>query len=133
MGLTALLQGAAASIGYVALGIHQAFVLGAVTVVASIIPSGGAALVWAPVSAALAIGVRPIAAVVMLVIGIVVSTADNIVQPVLSRYGKLRMAPFLLLIAMLGGLAIFGPWPSSSAHFWCGSPPRGLKFRANKR
>ena len=32
------------------------------------------------------------------------STADNFVRPVLSRYGKLRMAPFLLLIAMLGGL-----------------------------
>jgi predicted PurR-regulated permease PerM len=110
VGLTALLQGAAATMGYVALGIHEAFVLGALTAVASIIPSGGAALVWIPVSAALAIGGRPIAAVIMVAIGLVVSTADNFVRPLLTRYGKLRMPTFLLLIAMLGGLALFGGW-----------------------
>jgi len=110
VGLTALLQGTAATIGYVALGIREAFVLGAVTVVAALIPAGGAALVWAPVTGALAIGGRPVAAAVMLAIGIVVSTADNFVRPVLARYGKLRMPTFLLLIAMIGGLAMFGPW-----------------------
>jgi predicted PurR-regulated permease PerM len=110
VGLTALLQGAAATVGYLALGIREAFVLGAVTIVAAIIPTGGAALVWAPVSAALAIGGRPVAAAVMLSIGIVVSTADNFVRPVLARYGNLRMPTFLLLIAMIGGLAMFGPW-----------------------
>jgi len=110
VGLTALLQGAAATIGYVALGIREAFVLGAVTVVAAIMPAGGAALVWAPVTGALVVGGRPVAAAVMLVIGIFVSTADNFVRPVLARYGSLRMPTFLLLIAMLGGLAMFGPW-----------------------
>jgi predicted PurR-regulated permease PerM len=110
VGLTALLQGAAATIGYVSLGIREAFVLGALTAVASIIPFGGAALVWVPVSAALAIGGRPIAATVMVGIGIVVSTADNFVRPLLTRYGKLRMPTFLLLVAMLGGLALFGAW-----------------------
>jgi predicted PurR-regulated permease PerM len=110
VGLTAFLQGALATIGYVAVGIREAFVLGALTVVASVIPAGGAALVWAPVSIALAIGGRPVAAVVMLVIGLIVSTADNVVRPMLSRYGKLRMPTFLLLISMLGGLAVFGGW-----------------------
>lgn len=108
MGLTALLQGTAATIGYVVLGIDQAFVLGAMTVVAAIIPSGGAALIWVPVSAALAIGGRPGAAAVMFAIGAVVSTLDNFVRPALSRYGKLRMPTYLLLIAIFGGLAIFG-------------------------
>ena len=46
----------------------------------------------------------------MVAIGIVVSTADNFVRPILSRYGSLRMPTFLLLTSMLGGLAIFGPW-----------------------
>ena len=32
------------------------------------------------------------------------------VRPMLSRYGKLRMPTFLLLISMLGGLALFGAW-----------------------
>jgi predicted PurR-regulated permease PerM len=110
VGLTALLQGALATVGYVALGIREAFVLGALTVVASVIPSGGAALVWAPVGIGLMIGGRPVAAGVMLAIGLVVSTADNFVRPMLSRYGKLRMPTYLLLVSMLGGLALFGGW-----------------------
>jgi predicted PurR-regulated permease PerM len=28
----------------------------------------------------------------------------------LARYGKLSLPTFLLLIAMIGGLAMFGPW-----------------------
>jgi predicted PurR-regulated permease PerM len=46
----------------------------------------------------------------MLAIGLVVSTADNFVRPMLSRYGKLRMPTFLLLVSMLGGLGLFGAW-----------------------
>ncbi|MBK7586116.1 MAG: AI-2E family transporter [Myxococcales bacterium] len=110
LGLTALLQGGAATIGYVALGIREAFVLGALTTVASIIPTGGTGLVWIPVSAGLAMGGRPVAAVVMVAIGIFVSTADNFVRPALSRYGNLSMPSLLLLVAMLGGLTLFGPW-----------------------
>jgi predicted PurR-regulated permease PerM len=110
VGLTAVLQGIVATIGYVALGIREAFVLGALTILAAIIPAGGTGLVWAPVSAGLAIGGRPVAAAVMVAIGLVVSTADNFVRPLLTRYGKLRLPTFVLLVSMVGGLATFGPW-----------------------
>jgi predicted PurR-regulated permease PerM len=108
VGLTAVLQGAAATIGYLALGVPQPLVLGLVTVFASLIPSVGAGLVWAPVSAGLLIAGRPGAAVVMLVIGCVVSLLDNVVRPLLTRYGELRLHGLLLFIAMLGGMATFG-------------------------
>jgi predicted PurR-regulated permease PerM len=109
VGLTAVLQGVAATIGYVALGVPQPLVLGLVTVFASLIPSVGSGLVWGPVTAGLFISGRPGAAVAMLVIGCVVSLVDNVMHPVLAKYGQLRMHGLLLFMAMLGGLAAFGP------------------------
>lgn len=106
--LTALLQGAVATVGYVVCGVPQPLVLGLVTVFASLIPSVGSGLVWLPVTAGLAISGRPGAAAAMLVIGCVVSVVDNLVRPLFARYGELRMNGLLLFIAMLGGIAVFG-------------------------
>ena len=92
------------------LGLPQAAVLGALTTLAAFIPSAGAALVWAPVTLGLAVAGRPAAAIGMLVMGIVISLADNFVRPMLSRYGQLRLPTFALLVAMLGGITIFGTW-----------------------
>ena len=108
VGLTALLQGVAASIGYFALGVPQAAVLGLLTTIAALIPSIGTGLVWVPVTAGLYLSGRPQAALVLLCIGVFVSVLDNLVRPWLSRYGDLNMSSFLTLIAMLGGAAAFG-------------------------
>ena len=108
VGLTALLQGAVATVGYVVCGVPQPLVLGLVTVFASLIPSIGSGLVWAPVAAGLALSGRMGAAVAMLAIGIVVSLVDNLLRPLLVKYGELRMHGLLLFIAMLGGVAVFG-------------------------
>ncbi|HMJ13186.1 MAG TPA: AI-2E family transporter, partial [Polyangiaceae bacterium] len=110
VGLTAVGQGALATIAYVVLGLPQAAVLGALTTLAAFIPSAGAALVWAPVTAGLALSGRPAAAVAMLVMGLVISIADNFVRPWLSRHGQLRLPTFVLLISMLGGITMFGTW-----------------------
>jgi predicted PurR-regulated permease PerM len=108
MVLTGLLQGLVAMIGYLACDVPQAWVLGVVTVFASVVPSVGAALVWAPVTLGLLLAGRPGAALTMLVIGSAASLVDNVLRPVLSRYGKLNMHGLLLFAAMLGGIAIFG-------------------------
>jgi predicted PurR-regulated permease PerM len=108
VGLTALLQGAAATVGYVACGVPQPVVLGLVTVFASLIPSIGSGLVWAPVTAGLFIAGRPGAALAMLVIGCAVSLVDNVMHPLLAQYGHLRMHGLLLFMAMLGGIFVFG-------------------------
>lgn len=109
VGLTALLQGGVATIGYLVLEVPQPLVLGLITVFASLIPSIGSGLVWVPVASGLLISGRPGAAVAMLVIGSVVSLVDNVLHPMLARYGHLRMHGLLLFIAMLGGIAVFGP------------------------
>ncbi|MES1176013.1 MAG: AI-2E family transporter [Myxococcales bacterium] len=109
-GLTALLQGGLAMVGYFVTGVPQALILGMVTVAAALIPSVGAALVWVPVTVGLFASGRTGAGIAMLVIGCVVSTADNLVRPMLARYAELRLHGLVLFMAMLGGIVILGTW-----------------------
>lgn len=109
IGLTGLVQAAIATIAYFALGVPRALVLGLVTFFASVLPTIGTALVWVPVSIGLAITGRPTAAIILAVVGIVVvSSIDNVLRPALTRFGRLELPTFVLLIAMLGGLAVLG-------------------------
>jgi predicted PurR-regulated permease PerM len=108
VGLTAALQGAVATIGFLVCRVPQPLVLGLVTVFSSLIPSIGSGLVWVPVTLGLLISGRPGAAIAMLIIGFIVSLVDNLVRPLLAQYGQLRMHGLLLFVAMLGGVAVFG-------------------------
>jgi predicted PurR-regulated permease PerM len=108
VGLTALAQGIVATIGYIALGVPQALVLGLLTCAAALIPSVGTALIWAPVALGLFLSGRPQAGGILIAIGAFVSVVDNFIRPALSRFGKLSMSSFLVLVAMLGGIVFFG-------------------------
>lgn len=106
-----LLQGAAAAIIFLALGVPRPIVLGFLTVVASVVPSLGSALVWGPVAAALAITERYQAAALLVVLGAgVIGTIDNVFRPLLSRRANLQLPAFLVLLAMLGGILLIGTW-----------------------
>jgi predicted PurR-regulated permease PerM len=108
IGGTALLQGTVATIGYALVGVPQPLLLGFVTLVASLIPSIGTALVWVPITTALFVTGRTGAGIAMLGFGCVASVVDNFVAPWLSRYGKLELPMFVVFVAMLGGIAVFG-------------------------
>lgn len=111
VGLTALVQGLGATITYIALGVPRALVLGALTCFAALIPSFGTALVWVPVAAGLALAGRHVPAIILAVVGtVVISSLDNILRPLLSRFGELRMPGFVLLASMFGGLGVYGTW-----------------------
>jgi len=110
VGLTALLQSTIATLGYVIVGVPQAFVFGLVTGFASLIPSIGTGLVWVPLAVGLFVADKTGMGVAVLVIGCVNSLADNFATPFLSRYGRLDLHTFVLLVAILGGLATFGAW-----------------------
>lgn len=110
VGLTALFQGAVATLGYLIVGVPQALVLGLVTTFAALIPSVGTGLVWAPLAIGLALAGRMGEAAAVVVLGCVISVADNFVRPYLSRYAKLDLPAFVLFAAMLGGIAMFGAW-----------------------
>jgi predicted PurR-regulated permease PerM len=110
VGLTALLQGGAATIGYLIIGVPQALVFGLLTTIAALIPSFGTALVWVPVAAGMFIAGKTGSAIAVIGVGCVVALADNIARPMITRYAHLDLPTYVLLVAMLGGIVAFGPW-----------------------
>jgi predicted PurR-regulated permease PerM len=108
VGLTALIQGLVAMVGYLLTGVPSALVLGLATAFASLVPSVGSGLVWVPVAAGLAVSGRTGAALVLTAIGCFVATVDNLLRPLLVKYGSLKLHGLVLFLAMLGGLAVFG-------------------------
>jgi predicted PurR-regulated permease PerM len=110
VGLTALFQGAVATVGYLIIGVPQGLVLGLLTAFAALIPSIGTGLVWVPIAIGLFAAGRTKSGIAMLVLGAVISVADNVIRPLFSRSAHLDLPAFVLLVAMLGGIAIFGGW-----------------------
>jgi predicted PurR-regulated permease PerM len=106
-----MLQAMLATAAYVVLGVPQALPLGLLTLVFSIVPLFGTALVWAPVAAGLAITGRIGAGVGLAIFGVVViGTIDNLARPWLARRGKLQLPTFLVLVSMFGAVELFGGW-----------------------
>jgi predicted PurR-regulated permease PerM len=104
-----LAQALVATIMYVALGVPEPFALGLLTLACSIIPAIGTSLVWLPVSIALAVSGRDVAAVIMLLAGLlVIGTIDNFVRPYLARRGRLSLPTLVVAIGMFGGVAVMG-------------------------
>jgi predicted PurR-regulated permease PerM len=111
VGLTGIIQGIAATVAYLALGIPRAVVLGLITACASLIPSVGTAIVWGPVAVGLALAGSWGRATIMVATGIfVIGLIDNLLHPMLSRIGSLKLPTFVLVVAMFGGLATVGAW-----------------------
>ncbi|MFO0677118.1 MAG: AI-2E family transporter [Polyangiaceae bacterium] len=109
VGLTAIAQGALATVTYFVLGIPRAFVLGFLTACAALIPSFGTAIVWVPVALGLGLTGRPGAAIAMAIVGtLVIGSVDNLLRPMFARYGNLKLPAFVVTVSMFGGLATFG-------------------------
>jgi predicted PurR-regulated permease PerM len=109
-GLTALAQGALATVIYAALGVPRFVILGALTTVCAFVPAVGTALVWGPVALGLALkGQLARAALLALLGGLGISSIDNVLRPLLQRWGGHSNLPaFVLLLAAFGGLSAFG-------------------------
>ncbi|MBX3191666.1 MAG: AI-2E family transporter [Labilithrix sp.] len=110
-GLTALAQGACATAIYAALGIPRAMLLGLLSTVASLIPATGSTIVWVPVAAGLVFSGEPGKAVVLSILCLgVVGTVDNVLRPWLSERARVGIPGSVVLVAIFGGLVVFGPW-----------------------
>ena len=111
IGGAGLLQSIVATIAFIALGVPSAIALGALTLMFSVIPAIGTAIVWVPVAAGLALTGRPMAAVILAVVGVaVISTIDNLARPWLAHRGQLKLPTWVVLIARFGGVELFGGW-----------------------
>lgn len=106
---TAVVQGMLAGIGYAFLGVPQPVTWAVVTALASFLPVIGTAIVWVPVAGYLLMDGHPVRAVLMAIYGVVMVTslADYVIRPrIVGSRGHGH--PLLTLIALLGGIEVFG-------------------------
>jgi predicted PurR-regulated permease PerM len=102
-----ILQGIVAGIGFFIFGVPNALLFTLFSIVAGIFPIIGPFLVWMPIVVYLFIGGNTFSAVGVSIFGVISSSVDNLIRPVLvSR--KTKMNAGLLLIGMIGGLLMFG-------------------------
>lgn len=108
--LAAVVQAALAAVGYAVAGVGNVFLLTLLTFFFSMVPFIGAAVVWVPVCLYLLVVEQSTWAAAGLAIWgtAVVSTADNIVKP-LVLHGRSKLHPLLALLSVLGGVAALGP------------------------
>ncbi len=104
---TAIVQGTLAGIGFAVAGVGVPVALGALTALASFIPVG-TALVWIPAAAWLFLSGEKLPALgLSLWGGLIVSTADNWLRPLLIS-GTTQIPFLLVFFGVLGGLSAFG-------------------------
>jgi predicted PurR-regulated permease PerM len=106
--LTAIAQGVAGAILFWALGIQSALFWGSIIALVSLIPIVGAFLVWAPwASYLLLTGEGGRALILLAVGGLVVSSLDNVLKPMIIQ-GRTNMHPLMVFMSVLGGMNAFG-------------------------
>lgn len=106
--VTALLQGALVGLLLTALGVPNALFWGVIASFLSIIPLLGPVLIYVPATLYLFMQERYVAAIVMLVFGIlVISQIDNVVRPyIASRTANIH--PLIPILGVIGGLKLWG-------------------------
>lgn len=103
-----IIQGLLGGMVFYLVGIPSAIIWGVVMMLLALIPMFGSAIIWFPTAIILLLSGNIWQGIVVMSVGIgLISTIDNILKPKLV--GKdTQMHPLLVLLATLGGLAIFG-------------------------
>lgn len=106
--VVALVQGALGSLAFWVLGVQGAILWGTVMAVLSLLPAVGAAMVWGPVAAYFFFAGEPVKGIGLTLWGVLaIGLVDNFLRPILVGRDT-RMPDYLVLVATLGGLVIFG-------------------------
>jgi predicted PurR-regulated permease PerM len=105
--LTSLVQGCLLGIGFAIAGLPAPVVFGVLAAVLSVVPFGGTALVWVPALLILLAQGHHGQAIGVLVIGVIVSSVDNFLKPILIS-GSSPLPTLAVFLGVIGGLAAFG-------------------------
>jgi predicted PurR-regulated permease PerM len=105
--VTAIVQGLLLGIAFAVVGLPAPVVFGVLGAVLSVVPFGGTALVWVPAVIVLMIQGSYTPAGILLAFGVVVSSVDNFLKPLLIS-GQTVLPTLAVFIGVLGGLAAFG-------------------------
>jgi predicted PurR-regulated permease PerM len=107
--LTALLDGIALGLGYFVLGVPYWALLAIATAAAGLLPIGGTAFIWVPVTIYLAAVGGGGAAVAMIAwAAVTLLVMDNFVKPMAMRHGT-GLPTLILFFGLAGGLEVYGP------------------------
>ncbi len=105
--VTALLQGALVGIGFTIASLPSPVVFGVLAALLSMLPVGGAALVWGPAAIWLFVDGRWGFGIFMLAWGLLLSGLDNVLRPILIS-GRARISALGVFIGVVGGIPAFG-------------------------
>ena len=106
--VVAIIQGTLGGITFALLGIPAATLWGVLMILLSLLPVGGSAIIWGPTAVILFAQGHIGKAIILLIVGsLFIGLIDNILRPrLVSR--ETQMPDYLVLLATLGGIAIFG-------------------------
>lgn len=107
IGLTAICQGVLVAMGFAISGLPSPVVFGVLATILALLPAGGAALVWIPGVVYLGATGHWSMTIFMLIWGLIVSTSDNLLRPILvARYAP--VSAFMVFVGVVGGIGAFG-------------------------
>jgi predicted PurR-regulated permease PerM len=106
-GLIAIIQGGIITIGFLVLGVPNAWLWGLISAILSFIPVLGVSLVWAPVGLFYLLNQNFILAIWIFVVGVFASTIDNFIRPFLQKKTG-QIHPLITLIGIVIGVPFFG-------------------------
>jgi len=107
IGLTAIFQGILVGFGFMIAGMPSPVVFGVLAGILALLPAGGAAIVWIPAVLYLAAIGHWGMFVFLLIWGVITSTSDNFLRPILvSRYAP--VSAFMVFVGVVGGIGAFG-------------------------
>ncbi|MGH7908170.1 MAG: AI-2E family transporter [Candidatus Binataceae bacterium] len=107
--VAALMQGVLIGAGYFVCGVSYWAVLAIATAACGLLPIGGTALVWLPVSIYIAVNAGwPWAAGLIVWSSLAAAVIDNFVKPLTMRHGT-GLPTLALFFGIAGGLSVFGP------------------------
>ena len=108
IGLGSLVQGIVVGTGFAITGLPDPMLWGAVTAVVSVLPILGASLVWVSGVIALVVTHRLGPALVLLLIGAVISShVDNFIRPIVAHRVS-RIHPLITLVGAFAGIRYIG-------------------------
>lgn len=107
-GIVGVVQGALIWLALTITGVPEAAVWGGLAIVTAFIPMLGSGLVWAPVGVVMLVAGETWQGLFILIFGaVVISSADNILRPLLVK-GRVRVHSLIVFLSIFGGLATFG-------------------------
>jgi predicted PurR-regulated permease PerM len=106
---SAFAQGLLIGLGFKVAGVSSVFLLTGLSMLLTLVPFVGSAIVWVPVCLYLFVEKQTTTAVLLAIYcGVVAIVADNVLRPMIL-HGRSKLHPLLALLSVLGGIQLLGP------------------------